>query len=709
MSPDTDAVLSAFINVANEAPNHIVFVLDDYHLIEEPSIHSALAFLLDHLPPALHFVLATRAEPPLPLARYRARRELKEFRTDDLQFVPAETADFLNRLMQLGLRPEELVLLHTRLEGWIAGLQLVALSHQRHLTVAEQLVVTGKQRFIADYLGEDVLAHLPGNLRQFLLQTSILEHLCGSLCDAVTEGEGAQEILETLERANLFLVSLDDQREWFRYHRLFADVLREELKRRYPEVIASLHRRAARWYLAHDLPEQASRHAVEGDDVDLVIQIGKNYVSGRILRGELKLLERWVDSLPERWCSDYTLLGLARAATLIFAGAFDACARLLDQLEHRLAHGESEDTRWQLAWVTAIRCSIACMHNDVAQAEIYADLALRDLPEEDLSIRADTYQVLGDTYRGNGRWAEAKACYLKVLDLVHEPAFRIRSAHVFGALADLDLRQGHLRAAASHWRKALAVTQERETWGSLPLPLVGWIFIRMGEILYEWNNLEEASDHVDQGLERAELVDDAQTLLAGYLFAGRLQLTAGDHAAAGAYLERARPLVEQASYSDWIGRFERLQLEYWLAQGKLRAAVEWANGMLAGDAHEGRAASEEAQLAIARALIAKGDTPSLERTLALLRPLLQAAEAEGRAGVQIEALALRALAHWRRGEHAGAMTSLEQALRMAEPEGYVRLIADFGLPMARLLQEARSRAVAPEYVRTLLALSLIHI
>ena len=290
-----------------------------------------------------------------------------------------------------------------------------------------------------------------------------------------------------------------------------------------------------------------------------------------------------------------------------------------------------------------------------------------------------------------------------MLDFPYGPAYRFHSVHVFGALADLELRQGRLRAAAAYWRKALAGIQDRATWGGFPLPLIGWVYIRMGEILYEWNELGEAGDHLARGLERAELGGDVQAMIAGYLLAGRLKLTAGDSAAAGEYLEHARPLVESAPFPDWIGRFERFQLDYWLAQDRLRAAVDWADAMVRDAARAGRPASEVVQLAMARVLIVKGDVPSLERALALLKRLLQAAEAAGRAGVQIEALTLQALAYWRRGERTGAMTSLERALRLAEPEGYVRLFADLGLPMARLLQEARSRTVLPEYVGKLLA------
>jgi LuxR family maltose regulon positive regulatory protein len=414
MSPDRQAALSAFINVANDVPNHLVFVLDDYHLIEDPSIHQALIFLLDHLPPNVHFVLAGRAELPLSLARYRARGELLELQATDLQFLLEETADFLNRLMGLDLTLDTVATLQVQLEGWIAGLQLVALTLQRRLTSADKLVVTGKHRFIADYLSEDVLAHLPEAIRQFLIQTSILDRLCGPLCDAVTGREGGQEMLEALERDNLFLVPLDDSREWFRYHRLFADFLHEELNRHHPDQLAHLHRRAARWYLAHDLPEQAFRHVVGGDDAELVVQMFERSIFVKLWSGELRLVQHWLDALPVEWHSRYPELGLARAGLLAYTGAFGACARCIDDVAQRLLPGESEQARRQLARVTAIRCALACVGNDLDRAEEYADQALRNLPEEDRTYQAEIYHALGDTYCRNGRWEEARETYLKV-------------------------------------------------------------------------------------------------------------------------------------------------------------------------------------------------------------------------------------------------------------------------------------------------------
>lgn len=704
-APDSEAVLSAFVNQANELREHTVFVLDDYHLIKDEAIHQALTFLLDHLPPKCHFALAGRREPPLPLARYRARRMLLEFRAEELSFGPQETRDFLQQRMKSGeLDPEEIEAVHRQLEGWIAGLQLMTLARQGRRERLGPAAVSGSQRFIADYLSEDVLAQLSEPVRRFLLQTSVAERLCGPLCNALTGREDGQEMLETAERQNLFLVPLDDNREWFRYHRLFAGFLREELKRRHPDEVAALHRRAGRWHLEQGLPDQAFDHALAGDDVELVNQVFERYWPVKLLGGEIRVVKQWLDSLPEEWQSGYPMIGFARAGTLLVTGQFEACARCLDEVEQWLAPVESADRPAQRARLTALRCFIACFQDDLARAETLADQALRGLPEEEVDLRTGVYGALGDTYRRNARWQEAQECYLQALDLDHARTFQVLSAHIFGALADLCLRQGCLRDAAGYWRQALAAIQKRENWGRLlPLPVIGWIYIRLGELLYEWNNLAEAWDHLSQGLERAELGGDVRALIAGYLLAGRLKLTEGDSEAAEEYLERARPHVESAQFVQWTSRFERLQLELWLAQDRLRAAVNWADTMLSDATIEERPESEVAQLALARVLIVKGDSVSIEEALSRLEQVLRAAAEEGRAPIQIEGLALQALAQWRRGERANALTALEHALRLAEPEGYVRRFVDYGLPLARLLQEARNRAVMPDYVEKLLA------
>ena len=703
LGPDRDAVLTAFLNAATAIPAHTVFVLDDSHLITEPAIHEALTFLLDHLPPTLHVVLAGRSDPPLPLARYRARQELLELRGADLRFLVDESAEFLSRRTEIQLADEDIGTLHAQVEGWIAGLQLAALTLPRRREAANAPVVSGRHRFIADFLSEDVLAHLPEDLGRFLLQSSILDRLCGSLCDAVTVAATGQAMLERLERENLFLTPLDDRREWFRYHRLFADFLRAELHRRHPDDVVDLHRRAARWFLDHDLPDPAFRHAVAGRDPELAIPILERYESEKLHGGELHVVQAWLDTVPSAWDVAYPQLGLVRAGVLAFTGNLDACVRCIDDVEHRLAPAASDDLRQQQAKVTAFRCLVACFQNDLEQAERHAAQALRDLREEDLSLRADVNHALGETYGRHGQWELARDHYLKALAFSQGSGARLRAAHVFGAMADLELRQGRLRDAEGHWRKALAAVEEPANWGRLPLPVIGWVYLRLGELLYEHNTLDEAWQLLTRGLEYAELGGDVRALIAGHVLASRLTLTNGDIAAAAEHLEQARPLVEQASFPEWTSRFERGQLELWLAQDRLRAAVVWADATQRDDALAGRPESEIAHLAMARVSIVKGDGPSREQALALLGPLAQAAEREGRVGVQIEALALQALAHWHAGHRAEAMMHLEHALRRAEPEGYARLFADLGLPMTRLLQEARSRQVLPDYVATLLA------
>ena len=702
MSPEIEAVLPAFINVASDGTEHMVFVLDDYHLIEESKIHEALTYLLDHMPPNLHFVLSCRAEPPLPLARYRARNAMLELRTTDLRFSAQETQDFFSTRMGLELSHEQIDRIQSKLEGWVAGLQLAALAVKQSGKTKE-FFPSGRNRFIADYLSEEVLGNLPPDIQHFLLQTSITDRLCASLCDTITGLEAGQQMLETLERESLFLVPLDDNRVWFRYHSFFADFLKAELQHRHPDELIQLHQRAARWYLAHNLPEQAFQHALEGQEIAIVSKIFENHIQAKQNGGEFRLVKNWLDSLPEAWYSENPMFGLIRTGYLLFTGQFGASLRCVEEVEQKLASSGKDDTSPQMARINAMRCSIACFQNDLEQAQTFANQAFQHLPDGDYLFRGILLGSLGDTYRRNGLWNEAKACYLEMLDFIEAPNFTVFSVHVFGALADLYLRQGCLQDAVGYWNKALDAIQDRESWGHIPLPLIGWVYIRMGEIFYQWNELSKAREYLTLGLERAKLGDDVRGLIAGNLIAGRIELTEGNLEAAVAYLERARPLVETAQFSHWINFFERFQLELWLAQDKLRSAVNWSDKILQEVDQHRRLESEATQLAMSRVLIIKGDPESLEHALSLIRTLLQKAETEGLTGIKIEALALRALAYEKRTDIPNAMSSLEHALHLAEPEGYLRLFLDLGLPMAHLLQEARTRQVMPGYVKRLLA------
>ena len=700
MTPDTDRVLSEFINVASDLSGYIVFVLDDYHLIADTTIHDALTFLLDHLPATTHFVIAGRGEPQLPLARYRARNELRELHIDDLRFAPTETTRFFESRISHELSSDAVNTLHQQLEGWITGLHLAALTLRRDSPMAQD-VITGKHRFVVDYFSQDVLRFVSEDVQHFLLQTSILDVLCASLCDAVTGNKNSQAMLEYLESENLFLVAQDEKREWFRYHPLFADFLKGELERHAAYDGQLLYRRAAEWYLAHDMAEQAFQQGLAGAAVDIVNQIFERYFAVKLLSGEFAVLRHWLESLPHDWDASYPMIGLAQAGLLLVTGQVDACMRRLDEIEQQTL-AASEDIRWQVARVTAFRCFIACRQNQLAQAESLADTALQSLPQDDFVFRLDIYGALGDTYRKRGRWQEAQNSYVKALDFKQAPTFHVQAVHVYGALADLYLRQGHLRKAEYHWQQALEAIQHGGNRGLYSLPLTGWVYIRMSELLYERNELNAAGQHLAQGLERAELGGDVRSLIAGYLMMGRLKLTQGDIDAASNYLEQTRPLIENAQFVHWLSRFERFQLELWLAQDRLRAAVNWSDKVLQDGNIDDRPERVIAQLAIVRVLILKGDTASIHRSVFLLERLIPTAEADGRIGIVIEGLALRAMADWQRNQQTEALVSLERALRLAEPEGYIRLFADFGFSMARLLHEARSRDVMRDYIGELL-------
>jgi LuxR family maltose regulon positive regulatory protein len=700
--PDIQVLLSYMVNFAHEMQGHIVFVLDDYHLIENPVVHQMLAYLLDHMPKTTHIVISTRADPPLPIARYRARAEMLELRTDDLQFRLEETEHFFNQLTALHLTSNEIEKLQSQLEGWAAGLHLVGLTYRHSQSRPFDETVSGKHRYIADYLSQEVLAALPDDMHRFLLETSILDRLSGPLCSAVTGKPGGQAMLETLERDNLFLFPLDASRDWYRYHHLFAGFLFEELYKHSPERVPELHRRAALWFLDHDMAEQAHHHALAAGDMEIMAQIFDRYTNAKLLSGEFSVLKAWIDALPQHWFVTYPTLNLARAGYLAYTGSFEACLRVIEEVEGSLTPAESESSRQQMAKVQAVRCFFACISNDLPRAESYANQALKYLPKEDIGFRPGIYAALGDTYRQQGLWEKARQCYLQALDFTHAPAMRVGSAHTYGALADLALRQGRLQTAANYWKNALESVQGRDNWGRVPLPVTGWIYIRTAELLYEWNRLDDSRDHLSRGLERARLGGDIRIQIAGYILFARIDLAAGDVEQANDHLEQVRQLLEQAHFPEWATRFERAQLDLWLAENKLSAAVAWADKMLQSGALQTRPESEHVQLGIARVMIIQGSQQSIHRSLALLDSLLIAAKDNGREGLVVETLALRALAKWQSGERAGALTDLEHALSMAEPEGYRRLFADLGLPMGRLLQEARSRDVMKDYVMELL-------
>ncbi len=697
-TPDHDALLTAFINEGLSLPGHTVFVLDDYQHIHHPSIHDALANLLDHVPPTLHFVVASRGEPPLPLARYRARQELLEIGPDVLQFLPEESDDLLNGLLRLDLAAGEITQLQNQTEGWITALHLAALTLRNRPNAASRFRVTGQQRHIADYLAQEVLAGLTSDVRQFLLQTSILDELSADLCNVVTGRDDGQEMLEQLERDGLFLTPLDDRREWYRYHPLFASYVQQMNTRSVATGDSfMLHRRAGNWYLDHDLPEPAFRHILAAQDAELMIELFEQYAYAKISSGEVRTVQRWFDALPSEWLEQQPDFGFYRMMLLLITGSFDTLLRHLEELEQRLAR-QGEDAPARRGRLIALRCYLACFTNDLPGAQQYADQALKLLPDDDFNFRPGIFGALGDTFRRNGHWDDAYSSYLKIIKFVNARPVQSQSVHLFGALADLNLRQGRLREAAQNWNQALGYIEQPENRGRFPLPLIGWVDVRMAEILYEWDELGEARRFLRRGQDRAELGGDVRTLIATHLIAARLKLAECAIEACADSLARARPLAERAAFAEWNVQLDRLQVEIWLARNQRETARHWADDIQRSSRLlDGPEAAIE-QLTIARVLATDREKTALDRAMWLLERVLETTTEDGRMGIQIEAHAVQAMVHQQRGDAVNAIRSLERALRLAEPEGFVRLFVDLGRPLGLLLQEARSRGIMPEYV-----------
>jgi LuxR family transcriptional regulator, maltose regulon positive regulatory protein len=709
-APPLETLLPLLLNDLLQLPQHSILVLDDYHVIDTFAVHQALMFLIDHLPPQLQLIIASRADPPLPLSRIRARGQLTELRAHDLRFTAGEVATFLCEVMGLPLSGEDVAALEARTEGWIAGLQLAALSlrGQPDAKQAEFIeAFTGSNRFVVDYLVDEVLARQPAHLQAFLLQTSILERLSGPLCDAVMLGEvsGAQLtapqtrhtysqlLLEELERRNLFLIPLDEARRWYRYHHLFAQVLRERLANgANQEVIASLHCRAARWFEQHSLLPEALQHGVAAEDWEWVARLLEQHAEPLVMHGEFFTLRRWVQLLPKDVTHAHPHLLLAHAWAHFLAEPLqaDAVEAILCDAEavlglsaekpaevvaeHAIQDREAAVLRGKLA---AIRASIAGNQQAISRTIALADEALIALPEDNLFWRINPTVDRGLALVAAGEVVAASEALTRAIALCR------RVGHSYGAmiatmhLARVRVMQGQLHAAAELLQHAL-VTASEHGWGQLPM--VGYVHIWWGKLLYEWNDLQAATQHLLEGLKRGQ----PRVLLEGYVMLARVKQAQGDLVGARDAMHHAEE-VAQTSTAPWMAPFVRTsQVQLWLAQGQFDRASHWSDTVGLQPDDERVAQRELEYETLARVQIAKGQPAN---ALPVLEQLLQRAEAAGRGGSVLEILLLQAVAWHASGELAQAMMVLERALLLASPEGYVRIFVDAGVPVAMLLAQ----------------------
>ena len=713
--PSPEAVLALLTNdLTDRDVGDVALVLDDYHVITAESIQRGMTFLLEHLPPHMHLILATRADPPFPLARLRAQGQLTEVRAIDLRFGPAETSAFLQDVMGLDLKAEAIATLEQRTEGWIAGLQLAALSLQGRADIAEFLAAfSGSHRYVLDYLSEEVLARQPEPVQQFLLHTCLLERLSGPLCDAVTEQEGSQAMLEALERANLFVVALDEERGWYRYHSLFADVLRRHLQQAQSMLVPELHRRASAWYEQHELPIEAVQHALAVPDFELAVRLIESVGLSVTRYGQLSTVLQWMwmNALPEALVRTQPFLRVYHASLLTFTNQLEMAGELLQQAERDVQEDlPAEQGRRFQGWVHTIRARIALFSGDIPQAVSLAEQALTLLPEDEVIPRAGALATSTRAYLMSGDMTldtEHEVAAAIALTRTSDNAFAIVGS--IALLARLHILQGRLRLAAATYRQVMQVAPQP---GILETLFTGlYYYFGLGDLLREWNELEAAEQHLVQGmaLVKETLTVEPFVALLGYTALARLQQARGNTREAFAILDALTRLIEQRHFAPHLlsqGAAVRAQLE--LAQGNVVAAIRWADASgLSSEDDDLQYPREGEYLALARVRIAQGGedpaAPLLQDTLRLLDRLQKSAETKARQGSVLEILVLRALAQEAQGDRRSALSTLERALLQASPEGYIRLFVDEGEPMLALLREIHGRSRVPGYVATLLS------
>ncbi len=721
--PATVEALTILINEVARIPDRIILVLDDYHLIEAQEIHDALTFLLEHLPPQMHLVIATRDDPRLPLARLRARGQLTELRASDLRFTSAEAARFLNQAMDLELSAEDIAALETRTEGWIAGLHLAALVMQgtppvqgRRDTSAFVKSFTGSHRFVLDYLIEEVLDQQPAGIQTCLLQTSILDRLTAPLCEAVCSagpsGNG-QELLEKLDRANLFIVPLDEERRWYRYHHLFAELLRQRLGQTQPEWVPELHRRASVWHEQNGFLDEAIEHALHTQDFERAASLIEQHVDEIWQRGEHTRLRRWLSGLSGELVDARPHLCILRAWDMFTHGQQDAAEQCLQTAERAIEAGTGEarktmppvqdqrpdlERRMIQGRAAAIRGFLAFYRGDAQGTFRHARRALELLPEHDLTWRSTATVALGDAYSFAGQVEAAERVRLEALE-ASKAAGNTYMILIAGMKLAVTLRQrGQLQ------RVMVLCQQQRQLADDAYLSrtvVAGWLWAVCGEVLAERNELDAALHQGQRGVELTERGRDVAMIGWSNMCLARILFSRGDLAGVEGVVRKMDRMARELYVPPWItSGMAAWQVRTWLAQGNLDAAAQWVaeRGL---DAEGDLAYLHEMEyMALARIWIAQR---SLEEAVALLQRLPGTTEMGGHTSRAIEILMLQALALQDDGDTGQAVETLERALTLAEPGGFIRSFVDEGPPMARLLYEAAARGIAPDYARRLLA------
>lgn len=694
-----DSIVATLINELALCGHQVVLVLDDYHLIQNPVIHRSLAYLIAHQPQGMQLYIASRAEPPLPIARLRVREQLVELRAADLRFTFDEVSAFLNDIMALELSLDDVAALQERTEGWIAALQLAALSvkGQKDKDVGRFLRrFTGSHRYMVDYLGEEILNQQPARRQSFLLQTSILERLTAPLCDAVMGWTDSQAILETFEHTNLLLLPLDEERRWYRYHQLFATFLRNQLKQHYPEQIAALHQRASAWYEAAGMTLEAINHALAIEEWARAVRLIEEVSNLIWLRGEISTIQGWLEQLPEALIDERPRLGILRAWLLLRTQQREALSGqlevVLEALRSFAPHLSVEERQRLEGEIAAIQAQLASLEGDLVKSIIFSEQAIEQWPEAPTLLRAMLTLNLAHAHLQQGDAAAASQAFNEI-DAISQAANDMQGLFI---RAGLQMLQGNLRQAAQSYQGILQADHEYRVIRQVA-------YLVLGCLSYEWNDLTAAADYLKKGmLESGEKgLSHIELLLKGNL--AQVYHAQGDMSAAQTLM--AQTISQTSQQLPLLLQSRAYQARLALQEGDLASAQRWARQ---SESPLGKPIIPQRgvqYLTLIRLWLAEGKTT---QALSFLSTLQEAIPAGHQPMELMQILALEALALAQQNEQAKGLVALKKLLTLAHPEGYIRTFIDMGQPMQRLLYHLRqgisAHSTLPKaYLDTLLA------
>ncbi|MEP7137197.1 MAG: LuxR C-terminal-related transcriptional regulator [Chloroflexota bacterium] len=718
--PPLESILTSLLNEITVIPEDFIFVLDDYHMIDSKPIDDVLVFLVEHLPPSMRLVITTREDPALPIPRLRARGQLIELRAADLRFSPSEAAEFLNAVMGLNLSAEDVAALETRTEGWVAGLQLAALSMKGNKDVTGFIhAFAGDHRYIVDYLVEEVLHRQPEPIRNFLMQTSILDRLNGSLCDAVISQPGGKARLETLQRGNFFLIPLDDKRDWYRYHHLFADVLRMHLMTEQPDQVPALHRRASEWYEHNGSADNAIRHALAAKDFERAADLVELAMPAMNRSRQLATLLGWLKALPDELPRFRPVLNAGYASVSLSSGEFEGVEARLQEVERWLdttadMHErpesptgmivvDEEEFRRLPGMIALIRAGQALARGDMPETVKNARRAFDLASENDHMMRGGAASQLGLAAWTRGDLESARRMTADSMMNLRLAGYTSAAIGCTIVLADIQIAQGRLHDAMTTYERALQ-------WATIPgAPILRGaadMYVGMSNLHREHNDLKTATQQLLISKELGGLTELPQSPYRWCAAMATLQAAQGNLDDALELLNEAERLYD-GDFSPNVRPLAARKTRVWLAQGRFGEALGWVREQGLSVDDDLSYLREFEHITLARVLLARyqsdPDDRSFLEVMELLKRLLQVAEEGGRTTNVIEILSLQALAYQMHGDIQAALVPLKRALTLAEPEGYVRIFLDEGSSMAQLLREAAESGINPDYTGKLLA------